>query len=79
MMQKAKIYFKGSGRTSPCNVVVVTDDGAVVEPIKRCGLPQRFVLELSDGRHFDCEVLDRMGDLAALKFAKREPGLPGRT
>lgn len=73
MMQKVKIQSSTNGRRFPCNVVVIIDDGAVVKPIKGIDLPGRFVMELSDGRHFDCEVVDWMGDLAALKLAKREP------
>ena len=76
IMQKAKVC--SGGRTFSCDVVIVTRDGAVLKPLKGAGFQQFFVMELNDGRSFDCEVMDWMGDLLALKFAKECPLIANR-
>lgn len=70
MIRDAQIIFNRGNSTVVCTVVDFTDVGAAVKPIPGTSLPRFILLDLGDGRRFDCEIVDRTKGLIELQFAK---------
>ena len=71
MIRGARIIFNRGNSIVPCTVVDFTDDGATVKTVPGTSLPRSFLLDLTDGRCFNCECADRTKDIVDLKFGRQ--------
>ena len=71
MIRGARIIFNRGNSIVQCTIVDFTDDGATVKTTPGKSIPRFFLLDLADGRYFNCECVDRTKDIIDLKFGNR--------
>lgn len=69
-LRAGRIIFNRGFSTMSCTILELTEDGAAVKPIAGEILPRRFVLDLPDGRRFNCEYIHRTKGVIGVRFEK---------
>lgn len=69
-LRSGRIIFNRGFSTMSCTILEFTEDGAAVKPIAGEILPRYFILELSDGRRFNCEFVHRTKGVVGVRFEK---------
>lgn len=67
-LRPAVMAFHGGKSLVECVVLDLSDTGARLQPLDTVSPPDEFVLELSDGRAFLCEMVWREASLIGVAF-----------
>src|SRR5437016_10528324 len=63
VLRRALIVYRGGNCTLGCNILNVSESGALLMPADILLCPSTFVLKLQDGPSHQCEVAWREGEL----------------
>lgn len=64
----AKIVINSGGSVFDCLVKNLSETGALIHIENSLAAPSHFTLQLSDGRHFECQVMWRGATRLGVKF-----------
>jgi hypothetical protein len=68
VLRRALIVYRGGYCTLGCNILNVSESGALLMPSDILLCPSTFVLKLQDGPSHQCEVIWRRGELIGVRF-----------
>ena len=68
VLRRALIVYRGGNCTLGCNILNVSESGALLMPADILLCPSTFVLKPQDGPSHQCEVVWRKGELIGVRF-----------
>ena len=68
VLRRALIVHRGGYCTLGCNILDVSETGAMLMPADMSLCPATFVLKHQDGRSNHCEVVWRKGEIIGVRF-----------
>jgi len=76
VLKGALIVFQGGNCTMRCQILNISETGALLLPVDVFLCPKEFVLKPDVGQPRDCEVVWRKGTNLAVRFVRTCAGCP---